>query len=145
MVGCIITGHGGFAPGLKAAYGMIGGDAEDFVDVAFTNENAADYPSSLTAAMDDLLARNGGVVVFCDLMGGTPFNQAMIAAAERSGVEVVAGTNLPMLLECLSSRDGMTAAAVAELAQQVGQESAVHALSLADTAEVEADDGFDGI
>ena len=37
-------------------------------------------------------------------MAGTPLNQAMIIARNYSNVEVVTGTNLPMLLETLGSR-----------------------------------------
>ncbi len=33
------------------------------------------------------------VLVFCDLLGGTPFNQAMMAAQSYSNVEAVTGTN----------------------------------------------------
>lgn len=142
MVGCIITGHGGFAPGLKAAYEMIGGDAEDFVAVPFTNENTAEYPDELVAAIDDLLARDGEVVVFCDLMGGQPCQQAMLAQVSRPGVEVVCGANLPMLLECLMSRDG-TAAELADLAQEIGRMGVAHVERLeADAASADADAAF---
>ena len=34
-------------------------------------------------------------------MGGTPWNQAMIAAQDYSDVAVIAGANVPMLLDTL--------------------------------------------
>ena len=61
-------------------------------------------PETLSATISDLLDTTDGVLVFCDLLGGTPFNQAMIIAQSYSNVEVVTGTNLPMLLETLGSR-----------------------------------------
>ena len=45
-----------------------------------------------------------GVLVFCDLLGGTPFNQSMLISQDVDNVEVVAGTNLPMLIELVMTR-----------------------------------------
>ena len=42
----------------------------------------------------DLLAFDG-VLVFTDLLGGTPFNQSMMIAQDVDNVEVLTGTNLP--------------------------------------------------
>ena len=51
-----------------------------------------------------MLDQTDGVLIFCDLLGGTPFNQAMMLSQNYNNVEVVTGTNLPMLLETLSLR-----------------------------------------
>lgn len=110
MVGCILTGHGAFAEGVQSALEMVGGPQSDFVAVTFLESEAAEFPAKLAGAIADMAARCGEVVVFCDLLGGTPFNQAMIAAARTPGVEVVTGTNLPMLLECMSERGESTKA-----------------------------------
>ncbi len=104
MVGCVLTGHGTFANGLADALKMIAGEQEAFVPVPFIEAGAATYPETLAATISDLLDTTDGVLVFCDLLGGTPFNQAMIIAQSYSNVEVVTGTNLPMLLETLGSR-----------------------------------------
>ncbi len=44
-----------------------------------------------------------GVLVFTDLLGGTPFNQSMMIAQDVDNVEVLTGTNLPWLLSFCSS------------------------------------------
>lgn len=128
MVGFVLTGHGDFAPGLASSVEMIAGPQPDFEVVAFHEDAAGEYPQLLAAAITRALERCGSAVVFCDLMGGTPFNQAMLISQSRPGVEVVTGTNLPVLLEVLMSRDDLsTAAGLADEAAAVGSASIAHA------------------
>ena len=102
MIGCILTGHGTFANGLADALSMIAGDQDYFIPVPFIEAGAASYPETLASTISDLLDQTDGVLIFCDLLGGTPFNQAMMLSQNYNNVEVVTGTNLPMLLETLS-------------------------------------------
>ena len=44
-----------------------------------------------------------GVIVFADVLGGTPFNQA--AQLLNDNVELIVGMNLPMLMEVLGTRE----------------------------------------
>ena len=104
MIGCILTGHGTFANGLADALSMIPGDQDYFIPVPFIEAGAASYPETLASTISDLLDQTDGVLIFCDLLGGTPFNQAMMLSQNYNNVEVVTGTNLPMLLETLSLR-----------------------------------------
>lgn len=89
---------------------MVGGPQADFAVVTFLEEEAGEYPAKIAGAISEMAERCGEVVVFCDLLGGTPFNQAMMASAQTPGVQVVTGTNLPMLLECVISRTPETTA-----------------------------------
>lgn len=104
MIGCILTGHGTFANGFADALSMIAGDQDYFIPVPFIEAGAASYPETLASTISDLLDQTDGVLIFCDLLGGTPFNQAMMLSQNYNNVEVVTGTNLPMLLETLSLR-----------------------------------------
>ena len=104
MIGCILTGHGTFANGLADALSMIAGDQDYFIPVPFIEAGAASYPETLASTISDLLDQTDGVLIFCDLLGGTPFNQAMMLSQNYNNVEVVTGTNLPMRLETLSLR-----------------------------------------
>ena len=104
MIGFILTGHGEFAPGLASALELVAGRQEGFKVVPFDVDKAADYPELIHSEIAAMREQTDGVVVFCDLLGGTPFNQAMMNAATIPGVEVVTGANLPMLLETLSCR-----------------------------------------
>ena len=47
----------------------------------------------------NLKETNGKVYIFTDLLGGTPFKVSSELALENSNIEVLCGTNLPMLVE----------------------------------------------
>lgn len=144
MVGCILTGHGQFSVGLADALQMIGGVQENFEVVPFLEDEADIYPTKIKDAIEKMAQEMGEVVVFCDLVGGTPFNQSMLASSTMTGVEVVAGTNLPMLLECLCMRDdSMTADQLAEMAKDSGRMGVDH-IKL-EVEDDEEDDFTDGI
>lgn len=132
MIGFILTGHGQFSNGLKSALDMVAGDQPAFQIVPFEGSEAATYGDDLRAAITAMRAEcEEGVIVFVDLLGGTPFNQSMMIANDVDKLEVITGTNLPMIIELLFARNGATdVTALAEQAVTVGQ-AAVTRQSLA--------------
>ena len=126
MVGFILTGHGHFANGLKSALDMVAGDQEAFTIVPFEGSAAATYGDDLRAAITAMRAETDGVLVFVDLLGGTPFNQAMMISADVDDVQVVTGANLPMLIELMLTRANMTLDQLVESAVSVGQAGITH-------------------
>ncbi len=123
MVGYILTGHGQFSTGLKSAVDMIATPQENFEAVPFTEEAAGTYGDTLKAAIAAMREKTDGVVVFVDLVGGTPFNQSMIASSTIDNVKVVAGTNLPMLIDIMMARtDSSTTDELVAEAVEVGKE-----------------------
>lgn len=102
MIGCILTGHGSFATGLGGALEMIAGQQENFETVCFLEEKSLEtFSEDMRDAMLSLRQKCSGVIVFSDLLGGTPFRTAMIEAQAFEDVEVIAGVNLPILLESM--------------------------------------------
>ena len=141
MVGFILTGHGQFAPGLASAIAMVAGDQPAFTVVPFEGDQAASYGEDLRAAITAMREECDGVLVFTDLLGGTPFNQSMMIAQDVDNVEVLTGTNLPMVIELLFLRE------LGEQAVTVGQ-TGVTAQTVASVAGSEEEDIFgdeDGI
>lgn len=144
MVGFIVTGHGEFAPGLASAVRMVAGDQPLFRVVPFREAEAGAYADVLGQALAELAAESDGVIAFVDLLGGTPFNQTMMAAAETPGIEVVTGANLPMLVECLVARTADTAAdTLVKTALAVGGAGITHK-NLADLMAPPPEDGEGG-
>ena len=144
MVGFILTGHGQFAPGLASAIAMVAGDQPAFTVVPFEGDQAASYGEDLRAAITAMREECDGVLVFTDLLGGTPFNQSMMIA---QNVEVLTGTNLPMVIELLFLRGNATLAELGGQAVTVGQ-TGVTAQTVASVAGAEEEDIFgdeDGI
>lgn len=144
MIGFILTGHGHFSNGLKSALDMIAGPQQGFEIVPFEEDAAGAYGDNLREAVKAMRAKTDGVLVFCDLMGGTPFNQSMMITAEQDNISVVAGTNLPMLIDIVMSRtpDSTIDDLVSE-AVEVGKEGVCH-MAL-DAGSDEDDDEEEGI
>ena len=61
--------------------------------------------TNLRNAMAELQNETEGIVVFADFLGGSPFKAAMLASVDFENVEVVVGTNLPMLIEIAMLRE----------------------------------------
>lgn len=95
----ILTGHGEFAVGLADGLFLIAGQQEGFECILFRPEQPIEeYREQLRLAMHQSSGEE--VIVFTDLLGGTPFQTASALSLEcDKNVRVVSGTNLGMLLE----------------------------------------------
>ena len=116
MVGFVLTGHGEFAPGLASALDLFAGPQENFDVVPFDVRRAGEYPHLISAAIATMREHTDGVLVMCDLIGGTPYYQSMTASAMMPDVRVVAGANLPMVIETGFTRNADTSATTDSLA-----------------------------
>ncbi len=135
MIGFILTGHGQYAAGLASAIEMVAGDQPALAIVPFEDARAASYGDDLRTAIADMRAACDGVLVFVDLLGGTPFNQAMTISDGLDDVEVVTGANLSMMIELLLTRGA--APSIGEMATravEAGRAGITHGTVLADAA-----------
>ncbi|MGO2892730.1 mannose/fructose/sorbose PTS transporter subunit IIA [Enterococcus devriesei] len=111
MVGIIIASHGEFANGILQSGAMIFGEQENVKAVTLM---PSEGPDDVKAKMKEAIAsfENQDEVLFLvDLWGGTPFNQANSLFEEhKDSWAIVAGMNLPMLIEAYASRFSMETA-----------------------------------
>jgi len=116
MIGIILTGHGRFAEGLGSSLEMIAGKSPAFETVNFLEtESTEQLEHNLKNAWDKLKAECDGVIICCDLLGGSPFKSAATLSISVENTSVLAGVNLPSLLEMLFARlDETSADALAE-------------------------------
>ena len=104
MQGILLISHGGMAAGVKDSLGMFfGKDLPQFETLSLTSEMGADQFGEMLRNKVDELMSDDGVIIFADLMGGTPFNQAALLVSEK--VDLIAGMNLPMIMELLATRE----------------------------------------
>ena len=104
MIGLLITGHGNFATGVTSSVDLIAGKQENYQAIDFLpTYNLDDLDREMKKALDNLKDCSG-VLILCDLLGGTPFNKAAELSTQYQNVSVVAGTNLSMLLEVAMTR-----------------------------------------
>jgi PTS system mannose-specific IIA component len=126
LIGIVVVSHGPLAEGLKSAAEMIVGPQERFLAIGM--EPAADMDrlreqievAATTVAAGDV----SGALVLVDLMGGSPANASAYLAA--NGTPVICGTNLPMLLEVLVTRERATIQELMEIALQAARDGIVN-------------------
>lgn len=105
MIGIILSGHGNFATGVQSAFQLIAGKQEKFEAVDFEEGMSSE---SLHQRLQEKISKIGignEIVIFTDIPGGTPFNQSVMLSAENKNIKVIAGTNLPILLDGLFKRE----------------------------------------
>lgn len=111
MVGIILASHGEFAKGILQSGSMIFGEQENVQAVTLM---PSEGPNDIKAKMKDAIAsfdNQDEVLFLVDLWGGTPFNQANSLFEEHKDKwAIVAGMNLPMVIEAYGARLSMESA-----------------------------------
>lgn len=107
MVGILIVGHADFASGLGSAVELIAGKQDNFLQLAYHVNTKADELGQAIRECLITLENDIGVVVFTDLKGGTPYNEAVNQAIKYDNVEVITGTNMGMLIEATMMRSNI--------------------------------------
>lgn len=118
MVGIILATHGDFATGILQSASMIFGEQPN---VAAVTLQPSEGPDDVRRKMEEAVASfedSEQVLILVDLWGGTPFNQSNgLIAGHEDKWAIVAGLNLPMLIDAYASRMMMETAH--ELAVQI--------------------------
>lgn len=88
----VVTGHGQFASGIESTVRLLAGQLPQFLFIDFLDGDSDQDLKNKFPNEDNL-------VFFCDLAGGTPYNQAVLHSRNFSNVSVIAGGNVGALLE----------------------------------------------
>jgi PTS system mannose-specific IIA component len=114
----VLTSHGFFAFEALKSVEMITGKPVENAGVVSVTEGK-DYQQCLEELLGlvEKLDTENGVLVFCDIYGGTPANIATALALSQKEVQVFSGLNLVMLLEVVTSREQSTLSQLRETVQ----------------------------
>lgn len=125
MIGLIVTGHANFASGITSSVNLVAGEQEAYRSVDFlTTYGLEELTEEITKAIDELKDCES-IIIFTDLRGGTPFNVAAQIGHGKENIRIIAGTNLPMLVEIVMLRkvvddvDALVETAIATGKEQV--------------------------
>jgi PTS system mannose-specific IIA component len=103
MVGIVVASHGHLAEEMLATARLIVGELKDVtacsVEPGASPEDIREHLRSAVARVDS----GDGVIVFADLVGGSPCNQSL-SLCRQARIEVLTGVNLPMLIKANSLR-----------------------------------------
>jgi PTS system mannose-specific IIA component len=120
MIGLVLITHGRLAEELRAAMEHVVGAQRNVATVCIGPEDDMDRRREDIHRCIDQVDTGDGVVLLTDMFGGTPSNLA-ISQMDRSGVEVIAGVNLPMLVKLAKVRSHQPLADAVDCAQNAGR------------------------
>lgn len=109
MIGIIVATHGKLSDGLVDAAELIIGGTDNIVTLnLFQGDNVQDLNKQVLEAINKV-DQNNGVIIFTDLFGASPYNQATLAVhslpvEKQEKIFVITGVNLPVLLEAINQR-----------------------------------------
>lgn len=104
-IAIVIGTHGWAAEQLLKTAEMLLGEQENVAWIDFVpGENAETLIEKYNAKLAGLDTQQG-VLFLVDTWGGSPFNAASRIVVDKEHYEVVAGVNIPMLVETLMGRD----------------------------------------
>lgn len=108
MVKIVIAGHYGFPKGMKKTGEFISGLEHELIACTLhSDEQPKDYKEKLQSVIQSEKDADQ-IIIFCDLIGGTPFKAAMqLAQKTDKQIKIVGGANLPSLLTGIMIKDNM--------------------------------------
>ena len=107
MVGILIATHGDFAAGLLNAVELIAGKQEKIQTIGLHHgDGIEDFENRINNALDTLY-EGDGVLVFVDILGGTPSN-TIFKCLGRKKFKAIAGVNMAMVVQAVMMREGAT-------------------------------------
>ncbi len=120
MIGMVLVTHGRLAAEFVAAMEHVVGpqDAVRIVCIGPDDDMEKRRAEILDAVQE--VESGSGVIVLTDMFGGTPSNLAL-SVMDQGKIEVVAGTNLPMLIKLASLRRSADLEEAIEAAQDAGR------------------------
>ena len=106
MIGIVLISHGKMADGmLDSCKHFFGEEIPQILSVCLLPENSPeDFDKKIELAISKVDSGDG-VLILCDLLGGTPCNRCACILNDR--IQVIAGVNLSILLEFLATRDSL--------------------------------------
>ena len=105
MIGILLLSHGEMANGMRHSLNFLYGQAEGLRALCLYQEHSPEDFDALLAEAVSEVDQGEGVLILTDINGGTPANRALMLAASRPDIEVIAGMNLPLLLVAVNIRD----------------------------------------
>jgi PTS system mannose-specific IIA component len=119
-IGVVIVTHYQIGAEFLHALRLIVPNAPEFISVSIDPKQTVDEMRELIQKGLKRADRGSGVLVLTDMFGGTPSNMSL-SFVEETGVEVVTGLNLPMLIKLATLSEDKTLEDLATFIKSYGQ------------------------
>jgi PTS system mannose-specific IIA component len=128
-IGGVIVSHGQVANELLSAAEAVVGDLSHITAVSIGWHDDVEMAKADIARAIDEVSEGVGVLILTDMFGGTPTNMAAMFL-DNSGVEVVTGVNLPMVIKLASLNKEISLQELAKEVEDQGKEAICRATTL---------------
>lgn len=105
MIGIIVMTHGNLGRELINSCELIAGKTENLISLSLEREDNIDTLSEKFLHTIQQYETCEDILVFADLLGGSPCNIASASLRNKYTYQILTGVNLPMLLEAVMSRE----------------------------------------
>jgi PTS system mannose-specific IIA component len=126
LVGIIIVTHGTLAKAFVESASLIYGETINAHALGlFHGDNVDEFRGKISEALEKESDKEG-VIIFTDILGGTPCNEAARLIYENKDTKKItcfAGVNMPMFLEALSSQDSLSYEDMVAELRGIGEDS----------------------
>jgi len=103
-IGIIIITHGQLAESLKQTLFSIVGKKEKVVSISVTTDFTLEkLAEEIEQEIKNLSSQY--VVIFTDMLGGTPCNASLMVANKQQNVYIISGVNIYMLITAVNLRE----------------------------------------
>lgn len=106
MYSVLLLSHGSLAEEFRETLGMFVSNRDYVYAVGLKESGIKKFNDEICNIIERIYSEDKGVLILADLYGGSPFNIAIKEIKSKyNNVEVLAGLNLPMLVEACLMRD----------------------------------------
>lgn len=126
MIGMIVATHGSMSDGVLDAAKLIIGTTENIKPLNLLQGDDVQALSGKYLEAIKEVDQGEGVIIFTDLASASPYNQAVLAVnalseEQKEKTFVIAGVNLPMVIEAINQR--LIGASVKEAVEAVMEQA----------------------
>ncbi|EIV5818076.1 MULTISPECIES: PTS sugar transporter subunit IIA [Klebsiella] len=102
ITGVIVVTHGDLASAILETCEMLIGKHSHTSAVCYLPEHSPDVlHRNLSAAISEMKGYSG-ILILCDMKGGSPCNVAMLLARKNERLKIITGVNIPVLVEAIT-------------------------------------------
>lgn len=127
MIGIVLVGHGTLAPEvLRSIESVLGHPVPNMVAVGATLDDTLVTLREKISAATASVEQGDGTIILTDMYGDTATNVSM-ALARAARIQVVTGSNLPIIVKVISARHEMTLEDLASFIVEYGRDHILRA------------------
>jgi mannose/fructose/sorbose-specific phosphotransferase system IIA component len=108
MIHILVVTHGMMAEGMVQTAKMFAGEQENLDYLSFKEDMGQEELTELLEGKMKGIPVGEQLLIFCDILGGTPFNISSRLAYKNENIAIFYGVNLPILVTAILSREGQS-------------------------------------